>query len=212
MSDRFAPQSSGDVADLVRHQPLCWIVSRGDDPRGSVAPLLVRCDDAGAVIGFEGHLARSNPQLAVLMADPHALVLCLGPNGYIAASWMQDRDWAPTWNFAQGQFSVTLEFFEGAAEVEAHLTEMVTVMEAGRPGAWSIEEMGQRFHGVARGVVGFRATIDRADSRFKLGQDERDGPYADILKGLGDGDLSAWMQRFNPDRPETDSACEPTAA
>lgn len=200
MSEIFAPRSPSDVADLVRHQPLCWIVSRGGDPRGSVAPLLVRCDDSGAVIGFEGHLARSNPQLPILMADPRALVLCLGPNGYIAASWMHDRDWAPTWNFAQSQFSVTLDFFEGAAEVEAHLTEMVAVMEAGRAGAWSVEEMGERFHGVARGVVGFRATVDHQEARFKLGQDERDGPYANILRGLGQQDLADWLRRFNPDR------------
>jgi predicted FMN-binding regulatory protein PaiB len=54
---------------------------------------------------------------------------------------------------------------------------------------------------VARGVVGFKATVDQAQARFKLGQDECDGSYADILAGLDGGDLAAWMRRFNPDRP-----------
>lgn len=203
VTGKFAPRSTHDVADLIRAQPFCWIVGIGGEAGAISAPLLVRCGQDDGVIGFEGHFARSNPHVAALRATPRALILCQGPHGYISSSWMQNRDWGPTWNFAQAQFRVTLQFFEEADAVEAHLRELVDVMEAGRPAAWSAEEMGARFHGVARGVIGFRAVVLHEESRFKLAQDEGDGPYADILRGLeaqGSQDLLTWTRRQNPDR------------
>ena len=203
VTGKFAPASTHDVADLVRAQPFCWIVGVGSEAGAISAPLLVRCSTDGRIIGFEGHFARSNPHVARLQADPRALILCQGPHSYISSSWMQNRDWGPTWNFAQAQFRVTLEFSEQADAVEGHLRELVDVMEAGRPAAWSADEMGVRFHGVARGVIGFRAVVDHEESRFKLAQDEGDGPYADILQGLeaqGARDLLTWTRRLNLDR------------
>ncbi|WP_421731345.1 FMN-binding negative transcriptional regulator [Brevundimonas sp.] len=203
VTSKFAPRSIKDVADLVRAQPFCWVVGIGNEAGAISAPLLVRCGGDGAIIGFEGHFARSNPHVAALQADPRALILCQGPHSYISSSWMQNRDWGPTWNFAQAQFRVALEFFDQADAVEAHLRELVDVMEAGRPAAWSADEMGERFHGVARGVIGFRAVVLHEESRFKLAQDEGAGPYADILRGLeaqGAVDLLGWTHRLNPDR------------
>ncbi|HVW70815.1 MAG TPA: FMN-binding negative transcriptional regulator [Steroidobacteraceae bacterium] len=201
--NKFAARSSEDITKLVQDYPLAWVVSTaGGEPRGSLLPLRPVFVE-GRLAGLTGHFARSNPHVGLLRRDGRALVLFLGCNGYISPSWMADRTQAPTWNYASSQFLVDIEFFDDAGEVEAHLRDLVGAMEAGRPNAWSVDEMGERYRSLARRVIGFTARIRAAEPRFKLGQDERDDVFADILAGLGReraGVLTQWMKAFNPDR------------
>lgn len=185
MSELFQPRDPRDVAALIEAQPLAWIVSRaGEGLRGTTLPLLARGDAAGEITELVGHFGRNNPQVAELQRDPRALITFLGPHGYISPSWISDRTWAPTWNFAQVQFEVVLEFFGAPEDIAAHLRELVDRMEHGREKAWSVDEMGERFSRLARGIIGFRARVVRQEARFKLGQDERAEVFAQILEKL----------------------------
>jgi hypothetical protein len=63
--------------------------------------------------------------------------------------------------------------------------------------------MGPRLAQLAQRVIAFRAEVLDGRERYKLGQDERDDVFADILTGLsagGDAALVDWMRRFNPGR------------
>lgn len=210
--DRFAARSSADVLRLVRQQPLAWVVSgtAGTDTyRSTLLPILAETDADGRVVHLVGHFARSNDQSKLLMLDPRAVMLFLGTNGYISPSWMQDKTQAPTWNYASAQFSVDVEFFEQPHEIEAHLRELVDTMEgqarrAANSTAWKVDDMGARYASLAQRVIGFRARVRDVRAKFKLGQDERDDVFGDIMTGLaedgGSAELRAWMRDFNPGR------------
>ena len=187
----------------MRGHPLAWVVSVATgEPRATLLPMLpVEVD--GRLERLMGHFARSNPQVQLLQAQPRALILFLGVHGYISPSWMADRTQAPTWNYASAQFDTDIEFFEDPAAIEAHLRDLVTTMEAGRPNRWTIEDMGARYRSLARRVIGFTARIRATRAKFKLGQDERDDVFSDIVRGLesqGASELLAWMLAFNQQR------------
>ena len=134
-----------------------------------------------------------------------ATLLVLGPHGYISPSWMNDRTQAPTWNYASAQLLVELEFFEDPQQIEAHLRDLVAAMEAGRPGHWSVQEMGRRYQSLAQRVIGFRARVCAIRAKFKLGQDERDDVFRDIMVGLEQSaehaELLEWMRLFDARQP-----------
>jgi transcriptional regulator len=201
--DVFAPRSEEQVLRLVVGNPLAWVVSDDEDGfRATPLPLRPRVA-AGRIEALEGHMARSNPQREALMRNGRALLLFSGPQGYISPSWVGDRSWAPTWNYAVVQFLVTIAFDETPARLDAHLDDLVTAMERGRPGAWSIPEMGARYERIRRHIVPFEAKVVERRAKFKLGQDERDTVFADIAAGLErerPDDLLAWMRELNPGR------------
>ncbi|HEY9022845.1 MAG TPA: FMN-binding negative transcriptional regulator [Burkholderiaceae bacterium] len=201
---RFASRGPQDLADLARQHPLAWICSRGPDgPVATPLPLVPRFAPDGRIEAVEGHFARSNAQVDALRADPEASVLWLGVQGYVSPSWMADRTQAPTWNYASAQLQVRVHLVDGHDAIVAHLRELAERQEAGRPRAWSIDEMGARLALLARRVIAFRAEVLASRQKYKLGQDERDDVYADILAGLDaqpDATLPAWMRRFNPGR------------
>jgi len=198
--DLFQPRSDRDVLRLLREQPFGWLIcGSGDDFRASAIPFRPRLDPAGALVGLWGHLARSNPQVELLRRDPRAEILVLGANGYISPSWMADRTQAPTWNYVSVQLLTNITFMDDDAALERVLRDLIGAMEAGRPNAWNIEDMGERYARLAQRIVAFEADILEIRPKFKLGQDERRDVFADILAGLdathADG-LRTWMADF----------------
>jgi transcriptional regulator len=148
-------------------------------------------------------MARSNPLCAALGRDARALILFSGPQGYISTSWVSNRTWAPTWNYAVVQFRVTIHFDETPAQLDAHLHDLVEAMERGRPGAWHPSEMGARYETLKRRIVPFLAKVEEQRAKFKLGQDESDAVFAEIAATLGrsgPAELLAWMRELNPNR------------
>lgn len=194
-------RSGGDIERLVLSHPFAWLVSGvGEDARDTPLPIRPVFGADGALDGLVGHFARSNPHLEALRRDPRALILFMGPNGYVSPSWMADRTQAPTWNYASVQFLVEITLVEEESGILAVLTDLAEDMERDRPDAWRPEEMGERFRGLARGVVGFIARVLETRPGFKLGQDERDDVFEDIMAALakqGAADLRSWMASFD---------------
>lgn len=200
--DLFQPRSDQDILRLLREQPFGWLIGgHAETFHASAIPFRPRLDAAGALVGLWGHLSRANPQVESLRRDPRAEILILGPNGYVSPSWMADRTQAPTWNYASVQFITRITFMEDGAGLERVLRDLVGVMEAGRPNAWSIEDMGARYERLAQRIVAFEARIVGIRPKFKLGQDERRDVFADIMGALeatGADDLRRWMAEFSP--------------
>jgi hypothetical protein len=67
-----------------------------------------------------------------------------------------------------------------------------------------MDEMGARRDRLITGIVAFRAHLRERRVKFKLGQDERDSEYSDIVRalqsGTDGGELLEWMQRSNEGR------------
>ncbi|MEJ0087234.1 MAG: alpha/beta hydrolase fold domain-containing protein [Pseudomonadota bacterium] len=207
MSERFEPRNSDDIRALVKQQPLAWVVSGAPGSQHATPlPVQLECDDDGAPRKLLGHFARRNPQVRALAAGARATVLLIGPHGYISPSWFRDRTRAPTWNYASVVFDVEIEFHDERGAADRLLAGLVTQMEENRPGAWRSEELGARYEQLATGIVGFEARILATRSCFKLGQDERDSEFADILRALdiaGEKPLADWMRAFGESRPAT---------
>ena len=107
---------------------------------------------------------------------------------------MVDRTQAPTWNYASVRCVASVRFIDDERRLREIVRDLVR-----------IDEMGPRHEQLARGIIAFEADVDESRGRFKLGQDERDDVFKDILRGLaaqgpGSEPLRDWMDDFNPGR------------
>ncbi|MCW0197774.1 FMN-binding negative transcriptional regulator [Sphingopyxis sp.] len=195
----FERFDGSDVRKLVEDYPLAWVCGGGAAAmEASLLPLVGRFDEDGALVELIGHLARSNPLRAALTADPRATILFRGPDSYVSPDHAGVRDWAPTWNYAQLKVRAEVRFDEALTEYA--LETLVEAMEKGRPRPWSIAELGDRYHAMLGGIVGFRAIVTGLTGKFKLGQDERAETRVSIIGSLPDPDTVAWMRRFDRGR------------
>ncbi|MDR7191969.1 FMN-binding negative transcriptional regulator [Luteimonas terrae] len=201
---RYAPRHDGDVLRLLDAQPFAWLVSPGgDDAAFTPLPLRTEIDAEGRLVALRGHVARRNPHVARLRRDPIAYALVIGPHAYVSPSWLDDRTQAPSWNYAAAAFTLHVDCSEDAADIAEELDAMVNSMEAGRPNAWALPEMGERYARLAQGVTALRGRIIETRATFKLGQDEAPHDFAQLIAGLvsgGEHALVDWMRAFDADR------------
>jgi transcriptional regulator len=190
----FSPREPSDVNELVRHYPLCWIVSDGAGKRHSTPlPLLAEEGPDGAVASLFGHIGLSNPQAEALKVDPRATILCMGPQGYISPRLVSNPTWGPTWNYAVCRFETKVQFVP--EETDSALSRLAAALEGTAADSWSPARMGERYHELKKRIVAFRATVMETHARFKLGQDENDTVFEEIVERHADATLSEWMKR-----------------
>ena len=189
MADRFAPRESADITRLIAEFPLAWVIAR--DFQCTPLPLMAETDARGGVVSLVGHFARRNPQVAALQADPRALILFQGPQGYISPRLVSKPAWGPTWNYAVARFEVTIDFVPD--EIDTAIREMAAHLEHGQTDPWVPEDMGPRYADMRRYIIGFRATVRHAHVTFKLGQDEDARTFDEITTALGESPLAHWM-------------------
>jgi transcriptional regulator len=190
----FIPREPSDVSELVRAYPLCWIVSGMVGERyATPLPLLPEQDEDSRVKSLFGHIARSNPQQEALERDPRATILCMGPQGYVSPRLVSNPTWGPTWNYAVCRFETEVRFVPD--ETDHALSLLAAALEGVGREAWTPERMGERYDQLRRHIVAFRADVLETHAKFKLGQDENDVVFQDIVRGLDDRILADWMLR-----------------
>jgi transcriptional regulator len=195
----FTDYDAADVADLIAEYPLAWVTAvSGGAEQASLLPLIARLDDAGQVIRLIGHMGRRNPLLPALTADPRALILFQGPQGYISPNAAGSRTWLPTWNFAQVRIEAEIAFEE--AGPDSALAALVDFAEAGQEEPWTIDEAGPRYDKLSQRIIAFSVRPTKLQAMFKLGQDERPEILRSIIANTADEALARWMRRFNADK------------
>jgi len=204
INPRFLPRSDEDVARFITANPLAFVVAAGGAHADiTLLPLRPERIGAGRIETLTGHYPRNNPQVAQLQGDPRATLLFLGPNGYISPSWFSDRTQAPTWNYASANLDVRIEFLDTPQDLDRIVRDLVDAMEAGRERRWRVEDMHARYALLLQRIIPFRATVLDIRAKFKLGQDERDDAFPEILRGLAGGGNAAlieMMRDFNSHR------------
>jgi transcriptional regulator len=194
----FEQWTDRDIVDLIDAYPLAWLISARSGFAATLLPILLETDEDGRPVSLLGHFAKSNPQVDQIRGEPRTLFLFSGPQGYVSPELVTTtRNWAPTWNYATARLVADVRFDEDLNE-EA-LERLVEKMERGRRQPWTRFELGPRYERMNRAIIAFRAPIVEIGARFKLGQDERDEVFTDLVDGLSP-DLAGWMRRFNPGR------------
>lgn len=200
----FAPSDRRDLALFIEKHPLAHVVSAsGDEIEATPLPLIAETDAAGGVVALIGHFACANRHVEMLRQTSRALCMFHGAHGYVSPSWMRDRTQAPTWNFETAHFVVDLTFAKHESETAKAIELLLDAMEGHAPTRWRSHELGERYDRLLRGVIGFRAKVIDTRVKFKLGQNERDDVFADIVAGLqrtGNASLAHAMVRANGQR------------
>ncbi|MFN3312159.1 MAG: FMN-binding negative transcriptional regulator [Hyphomonas sp.] len=192
MTSLFEAVSREDVVRFIGENPVAWIVPVVDPASAILMPLLWEPAAAGDTECLLGHLPRSAPLLDCFRRNTDTVCLFLGPHSYIPPGWVSKPDWAPTWNFVSLKISGRLVLDDGLTE-EA-VRKLVDHMEILAGSGWKVENLGERFHTLLKGIIGFRLQIDRIQPRFKVGQDETERSRAEISSALEQHPLQAWMR------------------
>lgn len=200
----FGPRDDNDLLRLVEANPMAWLVSgQGESFRATLMPVRPWQVDSGRIIQVAGHLPRRSDQVRHLTENPDANLLFLGPHAYVSSAWMRNRKQAPTWNFVAARLSIRVHFDDSVQSLREVLEDLVGSMEQARKNQWNLRELEERYATLSAKIVPWFGDVQSVNERYKLGQDEDDQTFADILDGLeagGESALAEWMRAFGSTR------------
>lgn len=166
----FKPDAAATLQALIEDYSFATLVSA--TPSGMVAshlPFLL--DRARGPHGtLLAHLARANPH-AQALDGAEALVIFLGPHGYVSPSWYGQHPAVPTWNYAAVHAYGRARLIADEARLRDLLGRLSARYEDGRPNAWRMESLPESYlAGMVKGIVGFEIEITRLEGKLKLSQ------------------------------------------
>lgn len=202
----WSPQAPTEGFELIDRTVIGVLVTSG--PGGlavSHLPFLVARarGQKGTLIS---HVATSNDHARLVESGASSVAIFRAEHGYISSSWYPAnpvRDSAPTWNFAVVHCHGRPQPMT-TQKTARHLLDLVEHMENGRANRWRTAELGMG--GMERrlpNILGFELPIERFDTKFKMGQDERLPDTRGAIEALragGDAALAELMERHNQNR------------
>lgn len=193
------PRTTGDVREVIRRNMFATLVtSSAEGMIASHLPFLL--DDTRGEHGtLLAHMARANPQSALLETSGEALVMFLGPHGYISPSWYDDRATAPTWDYVAVHCYGPVRVHSGD-QSRQNIDRLIAALETTADG-WSIAELREdEVRGMLQNVVSFEIPIARIEGKFKLNQGEkpeRTSKAIEKLEEQGEHALAQYLRRYN---------------
>jgi transcriptional regulator len=189
-----------DVAEIIAKHMFATLVTPSRD--GLIATHLpfVFEREQGERGTLFAHMARANAHASVLGEGGQSLVIFQGPHGYISPSWYADRATAPTWDYiAIHCYGRTV--IHGIDEAEANIERLIAAVESHDDSKWSMGELQRNdVDAMLRNIVSFEMPVMRIDAKFKLNQGERPERTrvaAERLEASGNGELAAYLRRYN---------------
>lgn len=194
------PRSTADVLQVIRQNMFATLITTS--PQAMIAshlPFLI--DETRGENGtLLAHMAAANPQSAAIGNSDEALVIFLGPHGYISPSWYADRATAPTWDYVAVHCYGTPRRHSGQEALE-NIERLVSAVEAASPAPWSMSDLGEEsVNALLKNVVSFEIPISRMEGKFKLNQGEKPDRTSAAIRQLeqqGEAALAEYMRRYN---------------
>jgi transcriptional regulator len=165
----------------------------------NVPTILERAPDGTDKIWW--HLAKANAQNEA-MKGPVTIVFH-GPHQFISPNWYQAKSAVPTWNFAVVHVTGSPRRIDDDAAVAAGLRRLVMRNEGkyGGGGDWSYDQIPEsQLKAMRGGIVAYEMAIEKAEGKFKLGQERSEQDREGVLQGLArapkEGDLLALTKSY----------------
>ncbi len=162
LPNHFAAPDEAARRFMEAHPFVLLITATGDAPGVSHVPMLVR--DEGQRLEF--HLARANPQAALLAGGATATAVFHGPHAYVSPRWYAAPN-VPTWNFATVHVRGTVRALDDAGTAA---TVAAFSREYEGPEGLGEFEQSTAYAALLKGIIGFELRVESCVGKFKLSQ------------------------------------------
>ena len=155
--------------------------------------------EEGERIVIDMHMAFNNPQWSEFL-DEEVLVVFTGPHGYISPRWYEEKERVPTWNYTAVHAYGIPKKIDDPKEKHASQRRLVEYMDP----EWlpAFDKLSDKYVAMMLdGIVNFRVSVTRIETRWKLSQNRSGREMALIAEALdkqGETALAALTRKHIP--------------
>ncbi|MES2934474.1 MAG: FMN-binding negative transcriptional regulator [Pseudomonadota bacterium] len=186
---QFEETSTGRMHDLVRAHPLATLVTLSADGLNANHIPFYLHDDGSPLGTLRGHVARANPLLQDVVANPAVLAIFHGPDCYISPSWYATKQVTgkvvPTWNYAVVHLHGSLRVVDDPVWLRAQLDALTAHNEAAFEAPWQLSDAPVEFtQTIMQAIIGIEIVIEKMSGKWKVSQNQQPQNQASVIEGL----------------------------
>ncbi|BDG46022.1 hypothetical protein PspKH34_05830 [Parageobacillus sp. KH3-4] len=111
-------------------------------------------------------------------------VVFSGPHAYISASWYNEPNTVPTWNYVAVHVYGAVRIIEKKEEMVERMEKTVNFYESSMPNPWNAKFDDKFIDGLVNGIVVFEILINRMEGKWKLSQNHSIERQQNLINGL----------------------------
>jgi len=180
---QYRQADDGWQAEILRGSPLALLVTNAvpdGTPYVTHLPVIPAGPHEAGDVGLVGstllgHLNRANPHWHALASTTGSVLVFTGPNGYVSPTLYGYEPAAPTWDYTAVHVHGTVTRIDSAEETLELVRATALAFERDFGAGWDMSTSIDYFRKLLPAVGGFRFTVSRVDSMFKLSQEQAPG-------------------------------------
>lgn len=185
--------------EVMRRHNFASLTTTDTDGAPFATHLPVVVGESEGVVTLYFHLARANPQVAMLRGGRQSMLAFVGPHAYMSPKVYPDLKRVPTWNYiAVHAYGAVQEIVEPEGK-DALLKSLIAVHEPLYAQQW--KDLDPKFQETMLGAIAaFRMTVTRLEGKFKINQHRKEA-HAAMKAGYAVGttderELGHWLERL----------------
>ncbi|WP_172406253.1 FMN-binding negative transcriptional regulator [Pacificimonas flava] len=184
----YAPEAyrAGNPRRIIAGYPFASLIIAAADghPYATQTPMHFETD-APDEVRLIGHLARANPQAALLSPGMPVLALFTGPHAYISSTCYVEQPTVPTWDYVSAQVRGRLTPIDDDAGQLAVLERVIAASEAFNGTNWTMADAPEgKVDQLLPRIRSFRIEAETIEGVAKLSQTHPAGDRARIVGAL----------------------------
>jgi len=166
---RFRVTDINTLHVFMEQNSFATLLTNSDGIAASHLPLLLK-REVGELGHLIGHMAKANEQWHDMDGEPCSVIF-RGAHAYISASWYEEQDVVPTWNYVAVHAHGRIYLETQKPRILEILRQTTDFFEADMAVPWTMDQPEPEFiERTTDMVVGFRIEIDRLEGNWKLNQ------------------------------------------
>lgn len=188
----FKTQDSQKVIDFISKHPFAMLIGANDrnEPVATQVPMFLEFEKGQAYL--RGHLMKHTTHYQAFEKNPQVLVVFLGAQTYVSATWYQNPQSASTWNYMSVHCHGSMRFLDETA-LETILQKTTLHFEKGNQDSPTVfnnlpKDYKDR---LMKAIVSFEIEVTNMEHVFKLSQNQDAKSFQNIISELKKGDSQA---------------------
>jgi transcriptional regulator len=186
----FRMDDDAEMAAFIEARHFATLVVSSDSgPQAAHIPMIAQRDEAGRLVGLEGHVARNNPVAALAASPVRALAIFNGPDAYVTPSLYLSKHEhgkvVPTWNYMAVHVSGVLDAFNDPDALQVQVARITDMMEQPAAAPWKVTDAPEDYIAkMLNAITGLRLTIDAVEGIAKMSQNRSESDRTGVLNGF----------------------------
>jgi transcriptional regulator len=181
----FKEKDKQTILDFMEEYPFAFMTGSKLNGEQVATQIPILIEERDGELYLQGHIMRNTDHHKAFIENPKALMVFIGFNAYVSASWYTNPQIGSTWNYMSVHVNGNVNFMSNEGLIQ-FMKKLTLKFEKGNTQSQTIFDnlSDEYLSEMLPAIVGFELKAERIENVFKLSQNRDEKSYLNIISKL----------------------------